>query len=202
MSIKRTLTAGAVALLAAGPAAAEKLSLGAISGYLNGLGTVQADFTQIAADGSEQTGTLYIARPGRMRFEYDPPQETLVLAAAGAVAIFDDKGDARPETYPLDRTPLNLILAETVDLTRARMVTGHRETEGGATVVTAQDPERPDTGRLRLVFTGPPVALRQWQVIDAQGGVTTVMLHDMQMRADLPDRLFNIQLNTPEGGRR
>jgi outer membrane lipoprotein-sorting protein len=82
------------------------------------------------------------------------------------------------------------------------MVTGHRATEGGATVVTAQDPENPDTGRLRLVFTGPPVALRQWQVIDAQGAVTTVTLHDMQARADLPDRLFNIQLNTPEGGRR
>lgn len=201
MNMTRILMAGALALFAAGPAAAEKLPLGAISDYLNGLDTVTGTFTQINGDGTEQTGTLYISRPGKMRFEYDPPEETLVLASGGTVAIFDDKGDAGAETYPLDRTPLKIILAGDVDLTRERMVTGHT-TSGEATVVTAQDPENPDYGSLELVFTGPPVTLRQWQVNDAQGGSTTVVLEEIQVGDRLADGLFNIQINSDRVERR
>ena len=65
--------------------AAEQLSLAQISAYLNGISTAKSDFTQINDDGSISTGTLYIRRPGRMRFEYDPPEQALVIAAASAV---------------------------------------------------------------------------------------------------------------------
>ena len=201
MSIRRILTATAIALVAAVPATAQqKLSLSQISAYLNGLQTVEGAFTQINDDGTIQTGTVYISRPGKVRFEYDPPEETLVLASGGAVAIFDPKGNAGPETYPLDRTPLKIILDERVDLTRERMVTGH-DTDGAATVVTAQDPENPDQGRLQMLFTGPPVELRQWRILDASGGETTVVLGETTVGRPLPDRLFNIQLNTPDSGR-
>ncbi len=197
----RTLIAAAFALTAAGPAAADKLSLPEISAYLNQLRTVEGEFTQINADDTIQTGTIYISRPGKVRFEYDPPEETLVLASGGAVAIFDPKGNAGPETYPLDRTPLKIILAENVDLTRERMVTGHA-LDGNSTVVTAQDPEHPEYGDIQLVFTGPPIELRQWRVNDDQGNSTTVVLGDVSVGGRLPDSLFNIQINTQrEGGR-
>jgi outer membrane lipoprotein-sorting protein len=201
MTLARIMLAGALALAVAAPAAAEKLSLGAISDYLNGLRTVEGAFTQINADGTIQTGTVYISRPGKVRFEYDPPEETLVLASGGAVAIFDPKGNAGPETYPLDRTPLKIILAENVDLTRERMVTGHAH-DGTSTVVTAQDPEHPEYGNIQLVFTGPPVELRQWRVNDDQGGSTTVVLGDVTVGGRLPDSLFNIQLNTEQATQR
>ncbi|MCB2117343.1 MAG: outer membrane lipoprotein carrier protein LolA [Rhodobacteraceae bacterium] len=157
------------------PAQAEKLSLNAISAYLNGLKTAEADFRQTNADGSVSTGRVLIQRPGRMRFEYAPPEQTLVLAAAGQVAIFDGKSNQPPEQYPLSKTPLNLILAKTVDLSRAKMVVGHSEV-GGMTVVTAQDPAHPELGTIALSFSAGPVALRQWTVTDEGGGQTTVVL--------------------------
>lgn len=195
MTVRSFLLAAGLALAAALPAAAEKLPLSAISAYLNSFETARGAFTQINDDGTIQTGTLYIRRPGRMRFEYDPPDETLVLASGGAVAVFDPKGNAGPETYPLERTPLKIILARQVDLSRERMVTAH-DYDGTATIVTAQDPENPDYGSLQLVFTGSPVELRQWKVIDAAGGSTTVVLGDLELGPALPNRLFNIQLNT------
>ena len=67
---------------------AEKIGIDALSTYLDGLRTVKAKFTQINADGSLTTGSLYIKRPGRVRFEYDPPNDALVLAAGGQLAIF------------------------------------------------------------------------------------------------------------------
>lgn len=90
--------------------AAEKLSLNEISKYLNALKSAKGAFTQINDDGTISTGTIYIRRPGRARFEYNPPDEALVVAGGGQLAIFDNKSNQPPEQYPLKRTPLNLIL--------------------------------------------------------------------------------------------
>lgn len=195
MTLKHLALASATAIAFATPAWAEKLSLDAISQYLNGLQTAQGAFTQINDDGTISTGTIYIARPGKIRFEYNPPEQTLVLASAGAVAIFDPKTNQGPETYPLNRTPLKIILAENVDLGRANMVVGHGY-DGTATTVTAQDPEHPEYGNIQLRFTGNPVELRQWIVNDDSGSSTTVVLGELKTGGNLPFRLFDIEQNT------
>jgi outer membrane lipoprotein-sorting protein len=177
------------------PVAAEKIPLGAISDYLNGLTTVETDFTQVNADGSISTGKLYIHRPGRVRFEYAPPDRSLVIAGGQQVAIFDAKSNQPPEQYPLKRTPLNLILAANVDLGRAKMVVGHTE-DGTSTRVRAQDPDNPEYGSIELVFTGDPVELRQWVITDDLGAETTVILGDMKKGGKLGASLFSIPAET------
>ena len=67
MQIKIALLAPLAALVMSLPAHAEKIGLEALSGYLNGLTTMQAPFTQVNADGTISTGTLSIQRPGRVR---------------------------------------------------------------------------------------------------------------------------------------
>ena len=189
---RRTAILAPLALLALGrPARAEKLSLATLSKYLNGLTTVEADFTQVNADGTVSTGKIYIQRPGRVRFEYGPPDRSLVLASAGQVAIFDGKSNQPPEQYPLKRTPLNLILAENVDLGRAKMVVGHRA-DGTSTRVVAQDPENPEYGTIELVFTADPVELRQWVITDDLGQQTTVILGEMKKGGSFGASLFSI----------
>lgn len=176
-----------------GPALAERLPLSAISNYLNKLKTAEAEFTQINDDGTISTGKLYIKRPGKMRFEYNPPDAGVVIAANNAVVICDPKSDSRGETYPLRRTPLSIILARTVDLSRARMVVGH-EFDGTATSVRAQDPKNPEYGDIEMKFTGAPVQLRQWLINDANGGQTTVILGEMSSGGSVSNRLFDTDL--------
>jgi len=173
------------------PAAAEKVPLAALSKYLNGLTTVEADFTQVNADGTISTGKIFIKRPGRVRFEYGPPDRSLVIAGGQNVAIFDSKSNQPPEQYPLKRTPLNLILAQNIDLGRAKMVVGHSE-DGTSTRVRAQDPEHPEYGSIELVFTANPVELRQWVITDDLGAQTTVILGEMKKGGQLGARLFDI----------
>jgi outer membrane lipoprotein-sorting protein len=173
------------------PAAAQQLSLNALSNYLNQLTSAEASFTQINADGTISTGTLYMRRPGKVRFEYNPPEQALVMANNGAVVVFDRKLGGEPETYPLNRTPLGLILAQNVDLGRANMVVAHGY-DGTATTVTAQDPENPEYGSIQLKFTDNPVELRQWVITDDGGGQTTVVLGAWE-RKQLANRLFNIE---------
>nr|WP_197916701.1 outer membrane lipoprotein carrier protein LolA [Thiosulfatihalobacter marinus] len=190
--LKRFFLAPALVALTALPATAQKLSLDALSAYLNGMKTVEAEFTQISDDGSVQTGKLYIKRPGRMRFEYSPPDRALVLANNNTVAIFDGRSNQPPESYPLKRTPLSIILDRTVDLGRANMVVGH-DYDGTATIVTAQDPENPEYGNIQLKFTADPVELRQWIVNDNAGGRTTVILGATKTDVSLNNRIFDIQ---------
>ena len=189
----------ALAPFGALPAQAEPIPLAELSAYLNRLTTAEADFTQINADGSISKGRLYIRRPGRVRFEYAPPDRSLVMAGGGQVAIFDAKSNQPPEQYPLRRTPLNLILAERVDLGTARMVVGHYEAQDGTRVV-AQDPEAPEYGTIELVFSRDPVALTSWIISDDLGNRTTIVLDRMETGMNLPASLFNITLEVEQRG--
>ncbi|MDF0600677.1 outer membrane lipoprotein carrier protein LolA [Psychromarinibacter sp. C21-152] len=182
------------------PAFPEALNLNQITRYLNSIDTAQGRFTQINNDGSISTGTIYIRRPGRIRFEYDPPNDALVMAGGGQVAIFDPKSNQPPEQYPLSRTPLNLILKRDVNLQRENMVTAF-EYDGTATMIVAQDPENPEYGNIRLKFTGPPVELRQWIITSGDGTRTTVTLNDLQTDASLRAGLFNIPQEIRRRGR-
>lgn len=180
-----------VTLFFAPAAWAEKLSLAEISAYLNDLVTATADFTQINADGSISTGKISIRRPGRIRFDYNPPENSLVIAGQGQVAIFDAKSNQRPEKFQLAKTPLSIILANKVDLGRARMVVGHTS-DGPTTSVIAQDPKHPEYGNIQLVFTAEPVELRQWIINDGSGQNTVVILGALERDISLHGRLFDI----------
>ncbi len=173
---------------------ADKISINALSLYLDGLRTVEAKFTQINSDGSLSTGSLYIKRPGRIRFEYDPPNDALVLAAGGQLAIFDPNGNDVPESYPLSKTPLSLILADNINLSHESMVRTH-QFDGTSTILTVQDPEHPERGRMALVFTGPNPQLRQWVIEDQNGEQTVVVLNDVMTDMLLNDNLFNVLIN-------
>lgn len=194
MNRRTALFAPLFALALASPAAAGKISLGELSRYLNSLKTVVADFTQINADGTISTGKIFIQRPGRVRFEYAPPEKQLVMAGGGQVAVFDGKSNQGPSQYPLSKTPLSIILAANVDLGRARMVTDHRAGDKGLTTVTAQDPEHPEYGNIKMVFSEGPTELRQWVVTDDAGQKTTVILGDLTKGVSIPPSKFSIPI--------
>lgn len=177
---RRVFLGAASAALVARPALAEPISLDRLSAYFNSITLAEASFRQTGDDGSAETGRIIIRRPGRMRFEYDPPNRTLVIASAGQIGIFDPSSNIRTaERYPLRRTPLKLILEKDVNLARRRLVVGH-EFDGALTTVVAQDPQEPELGRIELTFADNPVSLRQWVVVDGTGARTTVVLSDLR----------------------
>lgn len=188
-----------VATTAASASAGGMLSLHDISGFFNSFETAEGDFTQVNPDGSLSTGRLMIHRPGRVRFEYDPPNRDLVIASAGSVNIFDARSNQGPTVYPLRRTPLNLILGRRVDLTRERMVVDHFR-DGPTTVVVAQDPERPEYGNIRLVFSADPIELRQWVITDDMGRETTVILGDLRLDTRLTANIFDVDRELRQRG--
>ncbi len=200
MRIVTVLGAALISAMAAVPAIAQKLPLSDISRYLNSLQTATGEFTQINDDGTISTGQIFIKRPGRVRFEYNPPERTLVVSDGVHVGFVDAKSNEKTEAYPLRRTPLSIILARNVDLGRARMVTGH-SSDGTSTTVVAQDPEHPEYGSIELVFTGKPVELRQWVINDNAGSRTTVVLGELKKGGQFRRDMFELPTSViiPDG---
>lgn len=189
--MKRFLLSLALGAAPITPALADQIPLDDLSRYFAEMEEVRSDFTQINSDGTVSTGALMMHRPGRMRFEYND-QDLLVIAGSQQLAIFDGRSNSRGEQYRLRDTPLWLILQRDVDLSRSDMVVSHSY-DGTSTRVVAQDPDRPETGSLTLVFTSEPVELRQWIVTDNTGAETMVILGSLERDVTLPSRLFSIR---------
>ncbi|MEL6168813.1 MAG: outer membrane lipoprotein carrier protein LolA [Pseudomonadota bacterium] len=186
----------AAAVMAAGPVTAQAIPLDRISSYFNAIETLQAKFAQFNPDGTIASGTLYIRRPGRMRFEYDPPQRALVMAGAGQLAIFDGRSnESRPEQYPLRRTPLNILLERDVRLGANGVVVGHSG-DASATRVIARDPQRPEMGWIEFVFAERPLRMTEWTVVDDAGQRTRTVLSELRTGVQLANSLFSIQDET------
>lgn len=157
--------------------------------YLNSVRTLAADFVQVGPRGEIAKGKVYLRRPGRLRFEYAPPSP-LLLVADGRWLVLEDRELEHVDRWPVGETPLAVLVADRVDLGKAVQVTDVKR-EGGVVRVTLVDRERPGEGHLTLIFNETPFELRQWEVHDAQGGVTHVSLHDVKVNVQLADSLFH-----------
>jgi outer membrane lipoprotein-sorting protein len=195
---RRTLLLAALALplAAALPAAAQQFSgedmrdLARISNYLNGIATLEGNFVQVGHDGELSEGRFYLRRPGRLRFEYEPPNPALVVADGFWVGVYDTRLDTL-DRYPLGNTPLELLLKERVDL-RTEGAVQAIERGDGLIRVRAVDPKKPEQGSITMIFADNPLELRQWVVVDAQGLTTTVALSEVRANVKLKPELFVI----------
>ena len=172
------------------PALDREAALADINAYLNSIGTLRADFTQIAPDGSAATGELSMARPGRLRFEYDDPSPIRIIADGTTVAI-EDQALETVDRVPLRSTPLWWLLKDGIDIAEDAEIVG-MESEFGFLYVTLRDPSGEMEGQIMLVFAEPSYELREWFVTDALGEVTRVSLNDVETGMRLSPRLFVI----------
>jgi outer membrane lipoprotein-sorting protein len=175
------------------PTERDRADLARIEAYLNALTTLRARFLQIAQNCAAAEGTAWIWRPGRMRFEYDPPEPLLLVADAGQFLMYDRELRA-PTTLLVSRTPLGILLRPQVRLAGDVTVAGI-ERSGGFLRITVFRTAEPNEGRLTLVFNPDPIELRQWAVTDAQRRETRVTLSRIETGLRFPAGLF--QFNDP-----
>ena len=161
-----------------------------IAGYLNSIRTMYAKFRQVAAGGGIATGQLWMARPGRMRFEYDPPTQILLLADMFYV-YYIDKELIQMSKVGLKSTPAWLLLRDPI--TFNDLIVTRFERAANTVRVTVVEKTEPDNGSLTMVFSDNPLALRQWSIVDQQRKTTTVSLYDERFGMALDPKLFVYQ---------
>jgi outer membrane lipoprotein-sorting protein len=160
-----------------------------ITAYLNGIYTMTAQFRQ-SSTGGTVTGNLWMARPGRMRFEYDPPSPILLIADRFYV-YYVDKQLAQMSKVGLKSTPAWFLLRDPINFDD--LVIRRFERSANNLTITIVDPKEPDNGSLTIVFSSQPLALRQWTIVDQQRKTTTVSISNVQFGVALDPGLFVYQ---------
>jgi outer membrane lipoprotein-sorting protein len=167
---------------------ADRDELDAVSAYLNSIVTLKGGFIQIAPSGDMSEGTFYLSKPGKLRFEYNPPVPTLLVADGHGVAVVN-KRLKTIDTYPLFETPLHLILDKTIDIRHSPQFVSMQHQQG-TVVINMRSNQAHSKANISLVFSEPAYELRQWTVLDNQGLATTVALRDLQPGATVSPSLF------------
>lgn len=191
------LTAAAAPGVTAAFTDEQKADLRRVSDYLNAMRSLTGHFLQIGPDGTPQEGTFYLKKPGRLRFEYNKPSPVLVIADGSTIAVTNSKLRTT-DRYPLLNSPLRVLLSDDVDLSSDSRIAGITR-EPGAMSVIARQASGPAQGQITLTFadSGGALELRQWEVLDAQGMRTIVVVNDLKPGVDLPPRLFVIEELSP-----
>jgi outer membrane lipoprotein-sorting protein len=172
-----------------GPATANAEDLARIESYLNGLRTLRAKFVQINPDGGTATGTLYFDRPDKMRLDYDPPSELLIIAN-GWKLVYQDRRLKQISQLFTSSTPLGFLLEDQIRLQGGDVAVTSLTRRGGEIQVAVVQSDQPAEGSITLAFAEQPFELRRWTIIDAQGYATHVVLEGLETDVKLDQELF------------
>jgi outer membrane lipoprotein-sorting protein len=169
----------------------QKAQAAKVSNYLSSLSTLVGNFVQVGPDGSRSTGDFYIQKPGKVRFEYDPPSPVVMIADGSSLAVRDSKL-ATQDIYPLSQTPLRYLLSDRIDLMRDTNVVSVTADDLFISVTIEEKSALIGTSRLMLMVGAKDNQLKQWTVTDPQGYDTTVAVYNLDSSKKPDPSLFKI----------
>jgi outer membrane lipoprotein-sorting protein len=181
--------------------AAQKAQAAKVSSYLSSLHTLVGNFVQVGPDGSKIKGDFYIQKPGKVRFEYDPPSPIAIIADGSSLAVRDTKL-ATQDIYPLSQTPLRFLLSDRIDLLKDTNVVSVTADDVFISVTIEEKQALIGTSRLMLMIGAKDGQLKQWTVTDPQGYDTTVAVYNLDASKKLDPGMFKIDFTnyqTPPG---
>lgn len=162
--------------------------LAQINEYLNSLQNIEGRFVQTDHRNEETKGRFYVRRPGRLRFDYSAPSR-LRIVSDGEYLSIEDHDLKTVDKFPLDATPIQLLLGQDVNLTRDAVILDMRQ-DDTAVVVTLRDKHGSAAGQLQLFFRLPELELYEWVITDAQGLDTRIELADLQKSEEKAEDFF------------
>ena len=179
----------------------QKAQAAKVSNYLSSLQTLVGNFVQVGPDGTKTRGDFYIQKPGKVRFEYDPPTPIEIIADGSALVV-RDRNLTTQDIYPLSQTPLRYLLSDRIDLLKDTNVVNVSSDDLFVTVTIEERQALIGTSRLMLMIGAKDGQLKQWTVTDPQGYDTTVAIYNLDSSKKIDPGLFKIDFTnylTPRG---
>lgn len=170
----------------------QKKQIDRIEDYLNAISTMSSRFMQVTDQGHYAQGRFYMARPGRMRIDYDPPNPILIVSD-GTWVMYKDQELDQLSYLPFSELPAAMFIGEKVNFSSEDVMISGFDHTAGVIRIRLQQASDPKEGSLTLVFEAKPLQLKKWSVVDAQGMTTTVSLMGPEFGPGLKEDLFEIE---------
>jgi outer membrane lipoprotein-sorting protein len=162
-----------------------------VSAYLSSIQNLSGQFVQVGPDGRRAEGQFFIQKPGKVRFDYDPPAKIDIIAD-GQSMVVRDRSLGTQDVYPLSQTPLRFLLSNNVDLVRDTNLTALYTDNVFVTVVVEENNPIIGKSRLMVMFSAKDLQLKQWTVTDPQGYDTTVAVYNLDTMRKPDPAMFRI----------
>jgi len=175
----------------AGFNATQRTQVDKVSAYLSSIQQLVGDFVQVGPDGSRVRGEFYIQKPGKVRFDYEPPSRIEIIADGQSVVVRDRKL-ATQDLYPLSQTPLRYLLSDRIDLLKETNIVGVRADDTFVTITIEETQPLVGTSRLMMMVGAKDFKLKQWTITDPQGYDTTVAVSNLDNSKRPDPSLFKI----------
>jgi outer membrane lipoprotein-sorting protein len=164
--------------------------------YFNGVHTLQARFVQNSPNGSIAQGTLYLSRPGKMRFEYDPPSQLKIVADGWQVTLWDPPNRDFGQ-WPIGWTAASFLVKEPLKLS-GDLTVQKVDRANGLLEMTVVQTRKPQEGNVILRLSENPLRLRGWSIVDNRGGKVDVALNDVKIGEPIDPSKF--KYDGPDAG--
>jgi outer membrane lipoprotein-sorting protein len=169
----------------------QRIALERVNTYFNSITTMIGNFVQVGPDRSRLEGDFYLQKPGKVRFDYDPPSP-VELISDGSSVIVRDRKLATQDLYPLSQTPLRFLLSDKLDLLKDTNVIGVHKDDLFINVTIEEKHPLVGTHRLMLMFGAKDSELKQWTITDPQGYDTTIAIFNTNTSHKPDPSLFKI----------
>lgn len=170
-----------------------KASVVKINAYFNSFQTLRGELVQTSPRGRSAKGVFFIAKPGKLRFEVEPPTP-YIMASDGKWLTLTNKKMNKGDQFPLSKTPLRLLVSNQLDLLKEADVVNFAQ-DGGITTIALSDKKGSIPGQIVLVFDETQDVLQQWIIIDGKGQRTTVALANIEKDVKINPKLFAVTIN-------
>lgn len=164
-----------------------------INAYFNSFQTLRGELVQTSPRGRSAKGVFFIAKPGKLRFEVEPPTP-YIMASDGKWLTLTNKKMNKGDQFPLSKTPLRLLVSNQLDLLKEADVISFAQ-DGGITTIALSDKKGSIPGQIVLVFDETQDVLQQWIIIDGKGQRTTVALANIEKDVKINPKLFAVTIN-------
>lgn len=192
---RRVVIAGAMAIATTGTLGLTTIDADAqqaaqrIADHFSSVKSMAGEFVQFGPRGEQTGGKFFIDRPGKLRFNYNPPSKVRVISDGKSVAV----GNAKLKTwelYPLSSTPLKLLLSKRIDLSKTSVKSVKEDPD--LTTIVLGDKNIFGDSTISMMFDPKTYELKQWTIRDAQGKDTSVMIFNVQTGLTFDKSVFTV----------
>ncbi len=166
--------------------------------YLNSLSTIEANFVQITPEGDVASGKFYLKRPGKMRWQYDPPVPVLMVSSGEKIIYYDYELD-QVNRIALEDTLAGFLALDHIRFSADTLKVLEAKQSDGVIRIRVTQRQKPDEGELTLELSDQPMQLRNLIIRDAEGRDTNVSFGNARYGLELDNDLFVFK--KPGGGR-
>lgn len=169
--------------------AIDAASIKRVETYLTALSTIKASFTQVAPNGELSEGIFYLKRPGKMRWQYNPPTPILLVSNGSTFTYYDAELD-QVNYIDVDDTLASFLGRNDIRMESDITTITESSAANGVIRITLVEKKKPKDGALSLEFSDTPLALRNMIITDATGATTRIALQNAEFGLALDNALF------------